>query len=147
MFYHCPSTCSVSSITNFYLKSLIPFFNPARNIHRYNIRLFSRMTYVILKARKKVWNLQHKLSGDKVWNDVSDDIKLLSLSNVLGKSLNQFLLLNTNCRFTKTIFLLALRCLILAHLAIFCCLYFSTSFILFCVLCSVCACVVPGPLI
>ena len=65
--------------SNFYLKSLIHFFNPARNIHRYNIRLFSRMTYVILKARKKLWNLQHKLSGDKVWNDVSDDIKLLSL--------------------------------------------------------------------
>ena len=57
----------------------IHFFNPARNIHRYNIRLFSRMTYVILKARKKLWNLQHKLSCDKVWNDVSDDIKLLSL--------------------------------------------------------------------
>ena len=70
------------------------------------------MTYAIPKARANYEIFNIRFQGAKVWNDISDDIVLLSLSlsNVLRKILIQFLLLDINCRFTKTIFFLAFRC-------------------------------------
>ena len=61
------------------------FFNPVtRNIHRYNTRLSSRMTYAIPKARTilnyGVFNISFQ--GAKVWNDISDDTTLLSLKRL-----------------------------------------------------------------
>ena len=58
------------------------FFNPVRNIHSYNTRLSCRMTYAIPKSRANYGILNIRFQGDKVWNDISDDIKLLS--NVLS---------------------------------------------------------------
>lgn len=117
----------ISSITNFYLQSLILFFNPVRNVHSYNTRLSSRMTYAISKARTNYGIFNIRFQGAKVWNDISDDIKLLSLKR-FKERLSRFSLLNTNCRFTNIIFFLAFCCLTLAYLAFSSCLSFSTSF-------------------
>lgn len=68
------------------------------------------MTYAIPKARENYEIFNTRFQGAKVWSDISDDMVRLSLSNVLRKSLIQFLLLDINCRFTKTIFFLAFRC-------------------------------------
>ena len=68
------------------------------------------MTYALRKARANYEIFNKGFQGAKVGNDVSDDTILLSLLNVLRKSLIQFLLLDINCRFTKTIFFLAFRC-------------------------------------
>ena len=57
-----------------------------------------------------------------VFNISFQGAKVSSLSNVLRKSLSQFLLINMNCRFINTIFFLAFRCLMLAYLVFFCCL-------------------------
>ena len=63
------------------------FFNPVSNIHRYNTRLSSRMTYAIPKARTNYGIFNTRFQDAKVWNDISDDI------SVLRKCLSQFLLL------------------------------------------------------
>ena len=62
------------------------FFNPVRNIHRYNTRLSSRMTYVVPKARTNYGILNIRFQGAKVWNDISDEIKLLSLKRFKEKN-------------------------------------------------------------
>ena len=61
------------------------FFNPVRNIHRYNTRLFSRMTYAIPKVRTNYGIFNIRFQGAKVRNDISDDIKLLSLKRFKKK--------------------------------------------------------------
>ena len=68
------------------------------------------MTYAIPKARANYEIFDTRFQGAKVWNDIGDDIVRLFLSNILRKSLTQFLFLDINCRFTKTIFYLAFRC-------------------------------------
>ena len=55
------------------------FFNPVSNIHRYNTRLSSRMTYAIPKPRTNYGISNIRFQGAKVWNDISDDTKLFSL--------------------------------------------------------------------
>ena len=57
------------------------FFNLGRNILRYNTRLSSRMTYAIPKATTKYRIFNIMFQGAKVWNDISDDIKLLSFKH------------------------------------------------------------------
>ena len=42
------------------------FFNPVRNLHRYNTRLSSRMTYAIPKARTNYGILNIRFQGAKV---------------------------------------------------------------------------------
>ena len=37
------------------------------------------MTYVILKVRTNYGTFNKRFQGAKVWNDISDDIKLLQL--------------------------------------------------------------------
>jgi len=133
----------LSSITNFYLQSLIPFLILLGTYRRYNTRLSSRMTYAIPKARTKFQN----------------HIKLLSFKFLRKRFSQLFAYCYINCRFTNTIFF-AFCCLILAYLAFSCCFSVSNSYFLFflfsllsfflfsfCVMCSVCACVVPHPLI
>ena len=71
------------------------------------------MTYTIPKARTNYGIFNIRFQGAKIWNDTNDDIKLLSLSNVLKKSLSQFLFVST------LKFFLAFCCLILARLAVF----------------------------
>ena len=61
------------------------FFNPVENIHRCHIRLSSRMTYVVPKARRNYGIFNIRFQGAKVWNDISDDIKLLSLKRFKEK--------------------------------------------------------------
>ena len=43
------------------------------------------MTYAIPKARKNYRILNIRLQGVKVWNDISDDKKLLSLKRFKNK--------------------------------------------------------------
>ena len=61
------------------------FFNPTRNIHRYKTRLSSRMIYAIPKAKANYGNFNIGFQGAKVWNDISDDIKFLSLKSFKKK--------------------------------------------------------------
>ena len=61
------------------------FFNPVWNIHSYNTRMSSRMTYAIPKARTNYGIFNIRFQGAKVWNDISDDIKLLSLKSFKKK--------------------------------------------------------------
>ena len=61
------------------------FFNPVRNIHRYNTRLSSRTTYAIPKARTNYRIFNIRFQHANVWNDISDDIKLLSLKRFKKK--------------------------------------------------------------
>ena len=56
-----------------------PYFNSVRMFHNYNTRLSSKMTYVISKVRTNYGNFNLRFQGAKVWNDTSDDLKLLPL--------------------------------------------------------------------
>ena len=50
-----------------------------RMLHNYNTRLSSKMTYVIPKVRTNYGTFNVRFQGAKVWNDISDDLKLLPL--------------------------------------------------------------------
>ena len=78
----------MSSIINFYPESLIPLLIHRYKIHGYKTKLFSRITYAIPKARANYEIFNIRFQGAKVWNDISDDIVLLSLS--LSLSLKRF---------------------------------------------------------
>jgi len=56
-----------------------PYFNSVRMIHNYSTRLSSKMTYAIPKVRTNFGIFNIRFQGSKVWNDISDDIKLLPL--------------------------------------------------------------------
>ena len=61
----------------------------------------------------KSQNFNIRFQGANVWNDISDDLKLLSLKPFKKKLIkSQILLINIHCRFINTIFFLAFRCLI-----------------------------------
>ena len=47
--------------------------------YNYNTRLSSKMTYVIPKVRTNYGTFNIRFQGAKVWNDISDDLKLLPL--------------------------------------------------------------------
>ena len=74
------------------------------------------MTYAIAKARTNYGILNIKFQGVKVRNDISDDIKLLPLKHFQNKLKALLLLIIINCKFIISIFFLAFRCLIHAHL-------------------------------
>ena len=57
------------------------YFNPVRNVHNYNTRLSSKMTYTIPKARTNYGIFNIRFQGAKVWNDISDDLTLLPLKH------------------------------------------------------------------
>ena len=57
------------------------YFNSVRMIHNYNTRLSSKMSYAIPKVRANYGILNIRFQGSKVWNDVSDHIKLLPLKS------------------------------------------------------------------
>ena len=58
-----------------------PYFNSVRMLHNnyHNTRLSSKMTYVIPQVRTNYGTFSIRFQGTKVWNDISDDIKLLPL--------------------------------------------------------------------
>ena len=60
-------------------------------LHNYNARLSSKMTYVIPQVRTNYGIFNIRFQGAKVWNDISDDIKLLALK-ILKKNLKLILL-------------------------------------------------------
>ena len=68
-----------------------PYFNSVRMLHNYNTRLSSKMTYVIPQVRTNYGTFNIRFQGAKVWNDISDDIKLLPLK-IFKKNLKLFLL-------------------------------------------------------
>ena len=57
------------------------YFNSVRMIHNYNTRFSSKMTYAIPKVGTNYGIFNIRFQGSKVWNDISDDIKLLSLKS------------------------------------------------------------------
>ena len=58
-----------------------PYFNSVRTIHNYNTRLSSKMSYAIPKVRTNYGLFNIRFQGSKVWNDISDHIKLLPLKS------------------------------------------------------------------
>ena len=67
------------------------YFNSVRMLHNYNIRLSSKMTYVIPKVRTNSGTFNIRFQCAKVWNDISDDIKLLRVK-IFKKNLKLILL-------------------------------------------------------
>ena len=68
-----------------------PYFNSFRMLHNHNTRISSKMTYVIPTVRANYGTFTIGFKGAKVWNDISDDIKLLPLK-YFKKKLNLILL-------------------------------------------------------
>ena len=68
-----------------------PYFNSVWMLHNYNTRLSSKMTYVIPQVRTHYGTFNIRFQGAKVWNYISDDIKLLPLK-IFKKDLKLFLL-------------------------------------------------------
>ena len=69
-----------------------PFFNSVRMyLVNYNTRLSSKMTYVIPQVRTNYRTFNIRFQGARVWNDISDDIKLLPLK-IFKKNLKLILL-------------------------------------------------------
>ena len=60
-------------------------------LHNYNARLSSKMTYVIPQVRTNYGIFDIRFQGAKVWNDISDDMKLLALK-IFKKNLKLILL-------------------------------------------------------
>ena len=61
------------------------FFTSIKETHNYNTRLSSRMTYALPKTRTNygIFNIRYR--GAKIWNDISDNFKLLSLKQFKKK--------------------------------------------------------------
>ena len=68
-----------------------PYFNSVWMLHNYNTTLSSKMTYVIPNVRTNYGTFNIRFQGAKVWNDISDDIKLLPLK-IFQKNLKLILL-------------------------------------------------------
>ena len=95
------SSCLISLPSNLQCFIFGPFVNPTRNIHRYKTRLSSRMINAIPKARANYGTMVPYSA--KVWNDISDDIKLPSLKRFKKKLKSILMLININCRFINSI--------------------------------------------
>ena len=136
------SSCLISLPSNLQCFIFGPFVNPTRNIHRYKTRLSSRMIYAIPKARANNGTFNIGFQGAKVWNDISDDIKLPSLKRFKKKLKSILMLININCRFINSICFSGFPLFNTGILS-----FLLLSFFFYCVLCSCLWCVVPDPLI
>ena len=58
------------------------FFTSIEETHNYNTRLSSRMTYALPKTRTNYGIFNIRYQGAKIWNDISDNIKLLSRKKI-----------------------------------------------------------------
>ena len=68
----------------------------------------------------KSQNFNIRFQGANVWNDISDDLKLLSLKPFKKKlTKSQILLINIHCRFINTIFFSGFPLFETAYLAFF----------------------------
>ena len=61
------------------------FFALVKETHNYNTRLSSRMTYALPKIRTNYGIFNIRYQGAKIWNAISDNIKLLSLKQFKKK--------------------------------------------------------------
>ena len=61
------------------------FFTSVKETHSYNTRFSSRMTYALPKTRTNYGIFNIRYQGAKIWNAISDDIKLLSLKQFKKK--------------------------------------------------------------
>ena len=61
------------------------FFTSVKETHNYNTRLSSRMTYALPKTRTNYGIFNIRYQGAKIWNAISDNIKLLSLKQFKKK--------------------------------------------------------------
>ena len=55
------------------------FFTSIKETHNDNTRLSSRMTYALPKTRTNYGTFNIRYQGARIWNAISDNIKLLSL--------------------------------------------------------------------
>ena len=63
------------------LRTIYLIFLLSVQIHNYNTRLSSKMSYAIHKVRTNYGIFNIRFQGSKVWNDISDHIKLLPLKS------------------------------------------------------------------
>lgn len=61
------------------------FFTSVKETRNYNTRLPSRMTYALPKTRTNYGIFNIRCQGAKIWNAISDNIKLLSLKQFKKK--------------------------------------------------------------
>ena len=61
------------------------FFTSIKETHNYNTRLSSRLTYALPKTRTNYGIFNIRYQGAKIWNAISDNIKLLSLKQFKKK--------------------------------------------------------------
>ena len=61
------------------------FFTSVKETHNYNTRLSSRMTYALPITRTNYGIFNIRYQGAKIWNAISDNIKLLSLKQFKKK--------------------------------------------------------------
>jgi len=61
------------------------FFTLVKETHNYNTRLSSRMTYALPITRTNYGIFNIRYQGTKIWNAISENIKLLSLKQFKKK--------------------------------------------------------------
>ena len=62
--------------TNFNVVVVVVFFTSIKVTHNSNTRLFSRMTYAVPKTRTNCGIFNIRYQGAKIWNYISDNMKL-----------------------------------------------------------------------
>ena len=97
------------------------FFTSIKETHSYNTRLSSRMTYALPKTRTNYGVFNIRYQGAKIWNAISDNIKLLSLKQFKKKlkSVNLRRYISFSCLFSLNC-ILSLK---LVFVCVFLCCY------------------------
>ena len=88
--YHYEVTFHIAIFMYKFKNQLLPtnfnvFFTSIKETHNYNTRLSSRMTYAQPKTRTNYGIFNIRYQGAKIWNAISDNIKLLSLKQFKKK--------------------------------------------------------------
>jgi len=68
------------------------FFTQVHNLHHYNTRLASKLTYTLPRARTNYGKLNIKFSGVKCWNSIDDSIKNVKTKTLFREKLSGVLL-------------------------------------------------------
>ena len=86
------------------------FFTSVKETHNYNTRLSSRMTYALPITRTNYGIFNIRYQGAKIWNAVSENIKLLSLKELKKKKnkhycklLTELFIINSNYKFLSSV--------------------------------------------
>ena len=61
------------------------FFTTVNEVHKYNTRYATKMTYSLLKVRTNYGIFNIRFQGAKVWNSLDENVKSLSISHFKKK--------------------------------------------------------------